>query len=116
MLPQFGFQEFLVVAIVALVVIGPEDLPLMMRKFGQWVGKMRAMANEFKSAFDDIAKQAELDELRQEIEDLKRNNAMKEAAEELQAIEEDINAEVMRKTSSATAKPNLDTEPEGGAA
>ena len=69
MLPQFGFQEFLLLAIVALIVVGPEDLPLMMRKLGQWVGKMRAMAREFQSAFDDIAKQAELDELRKDIDE-----------------------------------------------
>ena len=113
MLPQVGFQEFLLLAIVALVVIGPEDLPVMMRKFGQWVGKMRAMAREFQSAFDDIAKQAELDELRKEIEDLKRENSFKEAAEDLRSIEEDINQEVMR--NEAASNP-VDSEPEGGAA
>jgi len=113
MLPQFGFQEFLLIAIVALVVVGPEDLPIMMRKIGQWVGKMRAMARECQTAFDDIAKQAELDELRQEIEDLKRNNAIKDAADDLKAVEDEINAEVMR----AEKSPALpDPEPEGGPA
>ena len=70
MLPQFGFTELLLVAVVALIVVGPSDFPLMMRKLGQFVAKGRAMANEFRAAFDDIAKQAELDELRKEIEDL----------------------------------------------
>ena len=114
MLPQVGFQEFLLLAIVALVVIGPEDLPMMMRKLGRWVGKMRAMAREFQSAFDDIAKQAELDELRKEIEELKRENAFKDAATDLKEIEDEINAEVMR-TEAAVKKPS-DPEPEGGPA
>ena len=113
MLPQFGFQEFLLLAIVALVVVGPEDLPMMMRKIGQWVGKVRAMAREFQSAFDDIAKQAELDELRQEIEDLKRDNVLKQASDELRDVEDSINAEVMRAEQASTPPK---TEPEGGAA
>ncbi len=98
MLPQFGFTEFLLIAIVALVVVGPKDLPMMMRKLGQFVGKARAMATEFRAAFDDIARQAELDELRKEIEDLKNNNAVKEATDEMRSFERDVNEKVMRET------------------
>ena len=98
MLPQFGLSEFLIVAIVALIVVGPKDLPLMMRRLGQFVARGRAMANEFRSAFDDIAKQAELDELRKEIEDLKRENALSEAVEDLKSVERDINEQVMRES------------------
>ncbi len=95
MLPQFGMSEFLLIAIVALIVVGPKDLPLMMRKLGQMAAKARSMAGEFRSAFDDIAKQAELDELRKEIEALKRDNVVQQAADELSAAERDINARVM---------------------
>ena len=104
MLPQFGFAELLFVAIVALIVVGPKDLPIMMRKLGQFVAKGRAMANEFRAAFDDIARQAELDELRKEIESLKRENAVNEAANELRAVEQDINQQVLKKEA-AQAKP-----------
>lgn len=107
MLPQFGFSEFLIVAIVALIVVGPKDLPLMMRRLGQFVARGRAMANEFRSAFDDIAKQAELDELRKEIEDLKRENALSEAVEDLKSVERDINEQVLRES----AEP-ISTDPE----
>lgn len=95
MLPQFGLTEFMLVAIVALIVVGPKDLPLMMRKLGQFVAKGRAMAREFQSAFDDIARQAELDELRKEIQDLRRENALTEAVEDLKKVEADINRRVM---------------------
>lgn len=95
MLPQFGLTEFMLVAIVALIVVGPKDLPLMMRKLGQFVAKGRAMAREFQSAFDDIARQAELDELRKEIQDLRRDNALTEAVDELKKTESDINRRVM---------------------
>lgn len=104
MLPQFGFTELLLVAIVALVVVGPKDLPMMMRKLGQFLAKGRAMASEFRAAFDDIAKQAELDELRQEIEDLKRDNQMTAAVDDLKAVEKDINDSVMREHPSGEAE------------
>lgn len=96
MLPQFGIAEFLLLAAAALIIVGPKDLPLMMRKIGQIVGKGRAMAREFQSAFDDMARQAELDELRKEIEDLKRSNALTDAQDSLRAVEDDINSAVMR--------------------
>ena len=95
MLPQFGLTEFMLVAIVALIVVGPKDLPLMMRKLGQFVAKGRAIAREFQSAFDDIARQAELDELRKEIEDLRRDNALTEAVNDMKKAESDINRRVM---------------------
>lgn len=96
MLPQIGMTEFLLLAAVALIVLGPKDLSMTMRKLGQIVAKGRAMAREFQGAFDDIAKQAELDELRKEIEDLKRNNAVTEAQDSFRAVEADINSAVMR--------------------
>ena len=120
MLPQFGIGEFLLLAIVALIVVGPKDLPVMMRKMGRGVGKLRRMAREFQAAFDDIARQAELDELRKEIEDLKRNNAVKQAADDLAAAEADINAAVMAKHPRApddvtTPEPDPDAAPDAPA-
>jgi len=54
--------------------VGPKDLPKVMHGIGRWAGKARAMANEFRRSFDEMARQTELDELRKEIEDLKKNN------------------------------------------
>lgn len=114
MLPQFGFTEFILIAIVALVVVGPKDLPVMMRKLGQFVAKGRAMANEFRAAFDDIARQAELDELRQEIEDLKNNNTVKDATDEMRSFERDMNEKVIRET--AEAEPAAESAPDADTA
>jgi sec-independent protein translocase protein TatB len=107
MLPGIGFQELFFIGIIALVVVGPKDLPLMMRKLGQIVAKGRALAGEFRAAFDDIARQAELDELRQEIEDLKNANAVKEATDEMRDFEREVNDRVMREQAedAALAKP-----------
>ena len=115
MLPQFGFSELLFLVIIALVILGPKDLSLTMRKIGQFVAKGRSMANEFRAAFDDIARQAELDDLRKEIEDLKRDNAVTQAVEELKEVEKDINQTVLReeaKLKQDMAKPiAAETEP-----
>ncbi len=108
MLPGIGFQEILFIAIIALVVVGPKDLPLMMRKFGQFVAKGRALAGEFQAAFDDIARQAELDELRKEVEDLKNMNAVKDAADDLRDYEREMNDSVMRTDVEMTSLDDAD--------
>lgn len=72
MLPDVGGLEWLIIAIVALVVIGPKDLPVMMRKVGQFMAKLRGMASEFRASFDEMARQSELDELRKEVEAMRR--------------------------------------------
>lgn len=56
---DIGWTELLVIAVVAIIVVGPKDLPRMLRAFGQTIGKMRRMANEFQSTFNDALKEAE---------------------------------------------------------
>ena len=55
--------ELLIVALVALVVIGPKDLPRVMRTVGQWVGRARGMARHFRSGVDTMIREAELEEM-----------------------------------------------------
>ena len=78
LLPQFGFFELMLVAVIALIVVGPKDLPKLMRSLGQLMAKARGIAGEFSAAFDQMAKEAELDELRQEVERLKKENPVQE--------------------------------------
>ena len=68
---DLSWSHILIVLIVALVVVGPKDLPRLMRIIGRWVAKARAMADQFRKSFDEMARQSELDELRQEIEALR---------------------------------------------
>jgi len=56
-------SEFMLVAFVALVVIGPKDLPKAMRVVGYWVGKARGVARQFRSGFDAMVREAELEEM-----------------------------------------------------
>jgi sec-independent protein translocase protein TatB len=83
MLPSLGFQEILLLGVLALVVIGPKDLPLMLRKLGRWTARLRGMAQEFRSGFDELARQAELDELKREVEALRRSTNLSSLANEI---------------------------------
>lgn len=103
MLPQFGITEFLLLAVIALIVVGPKDLPRMMRSIGQFAGKARRMAGEFRASFDEIAKEAEMEELRDQFETLKRENAVSKAVEELKDVEGAINEAILNKPPGETA-------------
>lgn len=83
MLPSLGFQEILLLTVLALVVIGPKDLPLMARKMGRWMARLRGMAQEFRSGFDELARQAELDELKREVQALRTNQTLSEIEREM---------------------------------
>ncbi len=72
MLPEVGMSELVVIAIVALIVVGPKDLPMLLRRFGQFMAKLRGMASEFRASFDEMARQSELDDLRKEVEAMRR--------------------------------------------
>jgi sec-independent protein translocase protein TatB len=60
---DFNPSELLLVAVVALVVIGPKDLPKALRVVGHWVGKARGVARQFRSGFDSMVREAELEEM-----------------------------------------------------
>jgi sec-independent protein translocase protein TatB len=66
-----GALEFAVIGVFALIVLGPEKLPILMRRLGQFTAKMRGMAAEFRASFDELARQSELEALRKEVESLK---------------------------------------------
>ena len=93
MFDLFSWSHILILLVVALVVVGPKDLPRLMHMAGKWAGKARAMANEFRRSFDEMARQAELDELRKEIEDLKKNNPVTDMQNELNRAAESVNLE-----------------------
>ena len=71
MLPEVGASELIVLAAVALIVVGPKDLPMLLRRVGQMVRKLRLLAADFRASFDDMARQSELDDLRKEVEALR---------------------------------------------
>jgi sec-independent protein translocase protein TatB len=94
MFPEGRAVELLIAAVVALIVVGPKDLPILLRRLGQFMAKLRGMAAEFRASFDEMARQSELDELRKEVEALRRgqlSDAAAGAGEAHTQIIEDIN-------------------------
>jgi sec-independent protein translocase protein TatB len=68
---DIGWSELLVIAVVAIVVVGPKELPKLMRSFGFYAGKLRRAAADFRRQFDDAMREAELEEVKQAIESVR---------------------------------------------
>jgi sec-independent protein translocase protein TatB len=69
---DIGWSELVVIGIVALVVIGPKDLPQAFRIAGQWMAKARLLALEFQSHVDEMMRQADVDDMKREFRDMTR--------------------------------------------
>ena len=72
---DIGWSELLVIGIVALLVVGPKELPSLLRTVGQWVGRARGMAREFQKSMEDAAREADLDkvtDLKSSFDDLRK--------------------------------------------
>ncbi|MDP3255597.1 Sec-independent protein translocase protein TatB, partial [Bosea sp. (in: a-proteobacteria)] len=67
---DIAWSEFMLVGAIALVVIGPKDLPKAMRSVGQAIGKIRRMASEFQGQFNEAMREAELHDLKKQVEDV----------------------------------------------
>ncbi|HZP68948.1 MAG TPA: Sec-independent protein translocase protein TatB [Pseudolabrys sp.] len=70
---DIGWGELVVIGIVALIAIGPKELPTVLRTLGQYMGKVRRMASEFQGQFQEAMREAELAELKKQAEDLKNS-------------------------------------------
>ena len=82
---DIGWSELLLIGVVALVVIGPKDLPKALATAGKWMARARTMAREFQSNVDDMIRQSELDELRKQVQQARSFNIQDE-------LEKSINA------------------------
>src|SRR5215475_7159383 len=68
---DIGWSEFVVIAVVALIAIGPKELPGVLRTIGQWMGKARKMAAEFQGQFQEAMREAEMADLKKSFDEVK---------------------------------------------
>ncbi len=94
---DIGGLELLVIAVVLIVVVGPKDLPKMLRTFGRVSSQMRRMAGDFRRQFDEALKEAELEELRQtakDVRDLDPRNDLRKAMNPIRAVGDEIRSSI----------------------
>ena len=65
---DIGWPELFVIALITIIVVGPKELPRVLRTVTLWIRKVRAMARDFQDGIDDLAREADLDDMRKEIE------------------------------------------------
>ncbi|WP_432757268.1 Sec-independent protein translocase protein TatB [Consotaella aegiceratis] len=90
---DIGWSEFLVVAVVLVVVVGPKDLPQMLRTFGRATGQMRRMAGDFRRQFDEALRESELDDVRSTVRDIRKldpTSDIRKAMNPMRAVGDEI--------------------------
>ncbi len=98
---DIGWTELLVIAVVLIVVVGPKDLPPMLRAFGKMTQRARKVAGEFRAQFDEALREADLDEVRQTLTDAQKLNpvnTLREAMNPLRQMGNEIKADLQKAT------------------
>lgn len=108
----FGGGELFVLVVLAIIIVGPKDLPKMMRTVGQVIGQARSMAKDFQRSFDEMGREVELNELREEINSLKSANPMADVQKELRGVDRDLRAPEEIKAAKMKAVSDLDADQE----
>ncbi len=81
---DLGWSEMGIVLLVALLVLGPKEMPKLARDLGRWVGKARSLAREFQRSLEDMAREAELDDVKKQIDDAGRELRRPQIAKRLE--------------------------------
>jgi sec-independent protein translocase protein TatB len=109
---DIGWTELVVVAIVAILVVGPKDLPGMLRGFGRTLSSLRRMGRDFQKQFDDALREAELDEVRN-ISRSKAFKPLEDARKSMESYQQQVRGALSEETSSVAAPaPEPDTKKE----
>jgi sec-independent protein translocase protein TatB len=105
---DISWTEFLLIGIVALIVIGPKELPGVLRTMGQWTRKLRGMASEFQHQFQEAMREAEMADLKKQVDDIthdiKNYDPLKGVRDDVESISKDIESPL-------TAPPAPPTSP-----
>jgi len=87
---NLGWGELVVIGIVALIAIGPKELPTVLRTLGQWMGKVRRMANEFQGQFQEALREAEFADLKKHADDISSSVSEFSTIDPLADVQKDV--------------------------
>jgi sec-independent protein translocase protein TatB len=114
---DIGWSELLVIAVVAIIFVGPRDLIPMLRTFGQYAAKLKKMAGEFQSQFNDALREAELDDIQKTVSDVRNMTPLNALKDQFESEMGDIGklTEGIKpgSTASETARPASAKKPAG---
>ena len=105
-----SWSELLILGVVALIVVGPKELPVLMRTLGRYAGMARKQAAEFRTHFDDAMREAEMSELREEMDSVRREvmgtaqEAEQSVASSVEKVEREVTATAPAEQDSAANK------------
>lgn len=105
-----SWSELLLVAIVAILVVGPKELPTLLRTLGRMLGGLRRQADQFRRQFDDAMKEAGGEELQREMNELRKNNPVNQVRDSIQDAVRQAEAAAKLEKSKAAA-PKSDDDP-----
>ena len=88
---DIGFPEFLLISFVLLIVVGPKDLPKVLRSTTSFIRKIKSMATQFHSGIDDLANEAEISDLRKEVNKIDKESLIDDHEGEIKKLEDDVN-------------------------
>jgi sec-independent protein translocase protein TatB len=95
---DISWTEFLLIGVVALIVIGPKELPAVMRSLGQWTRKIRSLAADFQNQFHEAMREAEMADLKKQVDDMasdiKGYDPLKDVRSDVEAIGKDLDESV----------------------
>jgi sec-independent protein translocase protein TatB len=108
---DIGWTELFVIGIILIVVVGPKDLPPMLRAFGRMTGNLRKMAGEFRSQFDEALRESDMDDVRKTIADVQKlnpTNALRDAVNPLRQMGNEIRSDLEKST--RVDKPDVEAQ------
>lgn len=115
---DIGWSELLVVAVIALVIVGPKELPALLRMIGKYMGLIKRQAQEFRSQFDEAIKDTEFEQVKQDFQDIKSDaeatlrDASRGIEDEMRDLD-DISREVDRELDKSLSEPDADAGGDG---
>jgi len=117
---DLGWQEFMMVAIVLILVVGPKDMPRMLRSFSRAMRKAKSMASEFTSSLENVANEADMKQIMQdvktgefddianlidgEVDDVKKSSGIEDIQQDIESIQGDVAKSTEVKAKSPKAK------------
>jgi sec-independent protein translocase protein TatB len=109
---DIGWSEIVVIAVVALIAIGPKELPGVLRMVGQWMGKARKMAAEFQGQFQEAMREAEMADLKKSFDEVKEAASGFTSGNLMTSLERDVSKaldiDTLDKPAAATEAPAIE--------